>query len=92
MKHAFTFTPSVLLFVECELEAEFDTAFGQLSTDGSVLMPTDNHGSSKKFGWVNALYGVSWQRHLQWPDRRWTGALKNGGFRETSTSAVGRSR
>jgi predicted 3-demethylubiquinone-9 3-methyltransferase (glyoxalase superfamily) len=65
MKHAFTFTPSVSLFVECESDAEFDTAFRELSTKGSVLMPPDNYGFSRKFGWVNDRYGVSWQLNLQ---------------------------
>jgi predicted 3-demethylubiquinone-9 3-methyltransferase (glyoxalase superfamily) len=39
VKHAFSFTPSISLFIECESEAEFDMAFGKLSTDGGVLMP-----------------------------------------------------
>ena len=65
VKHAFTFTPSISLFVECESEAELDMAFGQLSTRGAVLMPPDNYGFSKRFGWVNDRYGVSWQLNLQ---------------------------
>lgn len=65
IKHAFTFSPSVSLFVECESEAEFDTAFSQLSTNGSILMPPDNYGFSRKFGWINDRYGVSWQLNLQ---------------------------
>jgi predicted 3-demethylubiquinone-9 3-methyltransferase (glyoxalase superfamily) len=65
IKHAFTFSPSVSLFVECESEAEFDTAFSQLSNNGSVLMPPDNYGFSRKFGWLNDRYGVSWQLNLQ---------------------------
>jgi predicted 3-demethylubiquinone-9 3-methyltransferase (glyoxalase superfamily) len=65
VKHAFTFSPSVSLFVECESEAEFDTAFSQLSTNGSILMSPDNYGFSRKFGWINDGYGVSWQLNLQ---------------------------
>ena len=61
----FSFTPSISLFVECENEAEFDAAFGQLSTGGAVLMPPDNYGFSRKFGWLNDRYGVSWQLNLQ---------------------------
>lgn len=64
-KHAFTFTPSVSLFVECESEAELDMAFDRLSTNGAVLMPLDNYGFSTKFGWVNDRYGVSWQLNLK---------------------------
>src|SRR5215213_4845541 len=59
VKHAFTFTPAISLFVECESEAELDMAFGQLSTNGAALMPPDNYGFSRKFTWVNDRYGVS---------------------------------
>ncbi|TFW33699.1 VOC family protein [Massilia horti] len=63
--HAFTFTPSFSLFVECESEAELDNAFSQLSIGGSVLMPPGNYGFSNKFSWVSDRYGVSWQLNLQ---------------------------
>ena len=63
-RHDFTFTPSVSLFVDCESEAEMDRAFAQLSTNGTVLMPLDNYGFSRKFGWVNDRFGVSWQLNL----------------------------
>ena len=63
-RHAFTFTPSVSLFVECEDEAEFDNAFAQLSNGGKLLMPADNYGFSRKFGWLNDRFGVSWQINL----------------------------
>jgi predicted 3-demethylubiquinone-9 3-methyltransferase (glyoxalase superfamily) len=65
VKHAFTFTPSMSLFVECESEAELDTAFGQLAAGGAVLMPPSNYGFSKKFGWLNDRFGVSWQLNWQ---------------------------
>ena len=64
-KHKFTFTPSVSLFVECESEAELDSAFDRLSAGGAVLMPLDNYGFSAKFGWVNDRFGVSWQLNLR---------------------------
>lgn len=63
-RHAFTFTPAMSLFVECEDETEFDTAFARLSDDGAVLMPPENYGFSRKFGWVNDRFGVSWQLNL----------------------------
>ena len=65
IKHAFTFTPSVSLFVECENEGELDTVFGQLSNGGRVMMPPDNYGFSKKFCWVSDRFGVSWQLNFQ---------------------------
>jgi predicted 3-demethylubiquinone-9 3-methyltransferase (glyoxalase superfamily) len=64
IKHNFTFTPAMSIFVDCESESELDEAFKQLSTGGSVLMPLDNYGFSTKFGWVNDRFGVSWQLNL----------------------------
>lgn len=34
-------------------------AFDKLSTEGAVLMPADNYGFSRKFGWITDRYGVS---------------------------------
>jgi predicted 3-demethylubiquinone-9 3-methyltransferase (glyoxalase superfamily) len=65
VKHSFTFTPSISVFVDCVDEAELDNAFQQLSDGGGVLMLLDNYGFSKKFGWVNDRFGVSWQLNLQ---------------------------
>lgn len=63
-KHAFTFTPSVSLFVECDSETEFDAAFAQLSGGGVVMMAPENYGFSRKFGWTSDRFGVSWQLNL----------------------------
>mgnify|MGYP005844270925 CR=1 FL=1 len=65
VKHAFSFTPSVSLFVECESEPELQMVFDELSSGGSVLMPLDNYGFSRKFAWVADRFGVSWQLNLQ---------------------------
>jgi predicted 3-demethylubiquinone-9 3-methyltransferase (glyoxalase superfamily) len=62
--HAFTFTPSVSLFVQCADEAEIDRLYAALSERGTALMPLGDHGFSAKFGWVNDRYGVSWQLNL----------------------------
>lgn len=63
--HAFSFTAATSLFVECEDDAEFDLAFRELSVGGSVPMPPNNYGFSRKFSWVNDRYGVSWQLNLK---------------------------
>ena len=64
IKHGFTFTPSMSLFVDCGDEAELDKAFAALSAEGMVLMPPGNYGFSTKFTWVNDRFGVSWQLNL----------------------------
>ena len=65
VKHDFTFTPSISIFVECEDEAELGEAFEQLSAGGEVFMPVDNYGFSTRFGWVKDRFGVSWQLNLE---------------------------
>ncbi|MFC0114172.1 VOC family protein [Kibdelosporangium aridum] len=64
VSHAFTFTPAVSLFVNCADEAEIDRLYAALSEGGGVLMALGDHGFSKKFGWVNDRFGVSWQLNL----------------------------
>ena len=64
VKHAFTFTPSMSLYVTCETEEEIEAVFHKLAQDGSVLMPLGSYPFSKKFGWLNDKYGVSWQLAL----------------------------
>ena len=64
MKHAFTFTPSTSLFVECVDQAEFENAFQQIAEGGQVLMPPGNYGFSQRFAWANDRFGVSWQLNL----------------------------
>jgi predicted 3-demethylubiquinone-9 3-methyltransferase (glyoxalase superfamily) len=63
-KHAFTFTPSISLFVDCESESELDALFARLSDGGQVFMPVADYGFSTKFGWVGDRFGVSWQLNL----------------------------
>lgn len=59
--HAFTFTPAFSLFVQCESEAELERQYAALIEGGAALMPLDNYGFSRRFGWVNDRFGVSWQ-------------------------------
>lgn len=59
--HDFGFTPSVSIFLTFETEAEVDQAFAALSDGGDVLMPLNDYGFSRRFGWVNDRFGVSWQ-------------------------------
>ncbi len=63
-RHEFTFTPSISFFVDCTEIREIDELFAKLSQDGKVLMPLDNYGFSRRFGWIADRYGVSWQINL----------------------------
>ena len=60
----FAFSPAVSFFVSCETEQEVDKLYAELSAGGNVLMPLDDYGFSRKFGWINDRYGVSWQFNL----------------------------
>jgi len=62
--HDFTFTPALSIFVDVESVEEIDRLFAGLSDGGTVLMPLDDHGFSRRFGWVNDRFGVSWQVNL----------------------------
>lgn len=64
VKHEFTFTPAFSIFVTCDSEEELDTLYQKLSEDGQELMPLGDYGFSKKFGWINDHFGVSWQINL----------------------------
>jgi predicted 3-demethylubiquinone-9 3-methyltransferase (glyoxalase superfamily) len=64
VKHAFTFTPSVSVYVEFEKAEDLDHVFSELSIDGGVLMPLDAYPFSKRFAWISDRYGVSWQLTL----------------------------
>lgn len=64
VKHGFSFTPSMSLYVTCETEGEIDRIFEKLSLEGTVLMPLDVYPFSKKFGWLSDKFGVSWQLSL----------------------------
>ena len=64
VKHAFGFTPSSSIFIECASEDEQTRIFTALSDRGQVLMPLDNYGFSRRFGWLSDRFGVSWQINL----------------------------
>jgi predicted 3-demethylubiquinone-9 3-methyltransferase (glyoxalase superfamily) len=65
VKHAFTFTPSISLFVTCRSEEEIERLSVTLAKGGAELMPLASYGFSRKFAWVNDRFGVSWQLNLE---------------------------
>ncbi len=63
--HDFAFTPSMSLFVDFDDTAALDRAFEKLADNGDVKMPLNDHGFSRRFGWLTDEFGVSWQLNLQ---------------------------
>lgn len=65
VRHAFDFTPSFSIYLTCDTETEINELYQTLlEKEGEALMPLGDYGFSKKFGWVNDRYGVSWQLNL----------------------------
>jgi predicted 3-demethylubiquinone-9 3-methyltransferase (glyoxalase superfamily) len=64
VQHKFSFTPSMSFFVECESVEEIVRLYNTFLEGGKALMPLDNYGFSKKFGWVSDKFGVTWQFNL----------------------------
>ena len=65
MKHDFSFTPAMSLYVTCATEEEIGRLFEKLSQGGQVFMPLAAYPFSDKFGWLSDKYGVSWQLNLE---------------------------
>ena len=62
--HPFSFTPAISIFVQCQTEEEIERLFSSFSSEGQILMPLGAYPFSKKFGWVNDKFGISWQLSL----------------------------
>ncbi len=57
----FKFNPSVSFFVCCETKEEVDALWAKLSQGGSILMELGEYPFSKRYGWLQDKYGLSWQ-------------------------------
>jgi len=64
VKHGFTFTPSISLFVNCDSEEEINRLYESLAANGNAFMPIGDYGFSRKFAWLSDRFGVSWQLNL----------------------------
>ncbi|MHC4374987.1 MAG: VOC family protein [Planctomycetota bacterium] len=62
--HAFSFTPSLSLFVDCASREELERLAAVLGADGQVMMPLDDYGFSEAFTFIADRFGVSWQLNL----------------------------
>ena len=69
----FTFNPSVSFMVnfdpsrEKDARENIDAVWEKLSAGGTALMPLQEYPFSKRYGWIQDKYGVSWQLILTKP-------------------------
>ncbi len=69
----FTFNPSISFIVNFEASKDknagnnLDALWGELSQEGTVLMPLDKYPFSERYGWIQDKYGLSWQLILSNP-------------------------
>jgi predicted 3-demethylubiquinone-9 3-methyltransferase (glyoxalase superfamily) len=69
----FKFNPSISFFLNFDPSRDknarknLDTTWEKLSTGGSVLMNLDSYPFSKRYGWLQDKYGLSWQLILSDP-------------------------
>ena len=64
IKHAWSFTPGVSLFVDCTSAEQIERLVEALKEGGKVMMPMGDYGFSKKFAFVEDRFGISWQLNL----------------------------
>ena len=65
VRHAFTFTPSLSLYVDCATDEEITRLAERLGEGGSFLMPLGSHPFARKFAWLTDRFGVSGLLSLQ---------------------------
>jgi predicted 3-demethylubiquinone-9 3-methyltransferase (glyoxalase superfamily) len=59
--HDFDFTPSTSIFLTVETPEGVDALTAALGEGGKLLMPAGDYGFSRRFGWAQDRFGVSWQ-------------------------------
>jgi predicted 3-demethylubiquinone-9 3-methyltransferase (glyoxalase superfamily) len=57
----FKINPSISLFTYCPTPEETERIWNNLIEGGQALMPLDSYPWSKKYGWLQDKFGVTWQ-------------------------------
>lgn len=57
----FKINPSISFFIYCPTVQETDAVWNKLIAEGTALMPLDTYPWSKRYGWVQDKYGLTWQ-------------------------------
>jgi len=57
----FKINPSISFHARCRTVAEVDQIWEKLSAGGTVMMELGEYPFSKRYGWIQDKFGVSWQ-------------------------------
>jgi predicted 3-demethylubiquinone-9 3-methyltransferase (glyoxalase superfamily) len=57
----FKFTPALSFLVSCDSKEEVDGLWEKLKAGGKARMPLGEYPFSKRYGWIEDSYGISWQ-------------------------------
>lgn len=58
---AFKVSPAISFMVNCRTREKIDELWSALSEGGNILMELGEYHFSKRYGWVQDKFGVSWQ-------------------------------
>jgi predicted 3-demethylubiquinone-9 3-methyltransferase (glyoxalase superfamily) len=65
----FKFTPAISFLVSCDSKEDVDGLWEKLKVDGKERMPLGEYPFSKRYGWIEDSYGISWQL-MYWEARQ----------------------
>jgi predicted 3-demethylubiquinone-9 3-methyltransferase (glyoxalase superfamily) len=57
----FKVNPSISFHVRCRTAKEVEQIWGKLSQDGTVMMELGEYPFSRRYGWIQDRFGISWQ-------------------------------
>ncbi|MEB2774958.1 VOC family protein [Algoriphagus sp. D3-2-R+10] len=64
----FKFTPAISFFTIISDDDEMQVVWDKLIENGRALMPLDSYPWSKKYGWLQDRFGVTWQLTIDKPE------------------------
>ncbi len=64
----FKFTPSISIYTIIPNEEGLQSVWDKMIVNGRALMPLDSYPWSKKYGWLQDKFGVTWQLTVDKPE------------------------
>lgn len=61
MNLSFDFSPSFSFFISASSVMEQHELFNRLKRNGAIILPIDEYGFSRSYGWCVDQFGISWQ-------------------------------